>query len=154
MSRLSEFAHDAAGSLTGALNSTREAYDGASRFARMRLWVLGVFVVDVLAVVLYLSLTGGRPMDLQVWFQPGFPSNMIVFRNEGSEPLTEVQLLLDGQYGLKVTSLPTGLRGFEVSRDFRDPTDRPPPEGYRPQMVRVITSGDTEDIPVESRITP
>jgi len=154
MSRLTEFVQDVVGSLSGALRSSREAYEGASRFARLRLWVLSVFAADVIAVVLYLALTGGRPMDLQVWFQPGFPSNMIVFRNEGSEPLLNVKLVLDGKYHLEVMSLPQGLRGFEVSRDFRDPGDRAPPETYRPSQVQVSTAGDTVQIQVESRTTP
>ncbi len=151
MSRLSELANVAAETFSDAFETTREAYDGASRFARLRLLVLGVFGLDVIAVILFMAMSGGRPLDLEVWFQPGFPSNMLVFRNEGGEPLKDVHLVLDGKFSLQVLSLPTGLRGFEVSREFRDATDMAPDEGYRPRLVRVTTSDEAVDIRIESR---
>lgn len=150
MSRLSEFAHVAAETFSDAFRTTREAYDGSSRFARLRLWILAVFGLDVVAVIVFMAMSGGRPLDLEVWFQPGFPSNMLVFRNESDEPLKNVRLVLDGKFTLQVPSLPTGLRGFEVSREFRDSANLGPAEGYRPQRVSVTTGDDTVDIAIES----
>lgn len=138
-------------SLKGIFRSTKDAYDGASRFARLRMGVLAVFAVDVLAVLVFVLGSGGRPLDLEVWFQPGFPSNMLVVRNEGSRPLEDVKLLLDGRYGLEVLSLPVGLQGFEVNRDFRDADNLAPEEDYRPQTLRVETDGDSATFDVESR---
>lgn len=134
--------------------TSKEAYEEASRYARLRLWFLVVFFVDVAAVVIFVASSGGRPLDLVVWFDPGFPSNMIVFRNEGAEPLVDVRLELDGQYRLQVERLPLGLRGFEINRDFRDGSNQPPPDAYRPKVVRVTTADDEARIPVESRTDP
>ena len=148
MDRIIEILQDAAKSVLGLFRSTREAYEGASRFGRMRVWILAVFALDVAGVVLFVALSSGRPLDLEVWFQAGFPSNMLVIRNEGSSALEQVELLLDDRYRLKVERLSPGLQGFEVSRAFRDAQDLAPPEDYRPQQVQVTTHGDSVRIPV------
>lgn len=154
MANLAENIREAVASIASMLRSGKDAYEGASRFARMRLWAIAVFGADVLLVVLFVALSGGRPLDLEVWFQPGFPSNMVVFRNEGREALKDVELVLDGRFRLKVNKLPTGLRGFELNRDFRDATNAAPPDGYRPRVVEVRTPDDAAEIEVEARATP
>jgi len=154
MASFGEYVQDTLRGIASLFKSGREAYDGATRFARLRLWFIAAFAADVIAVVVFVAVSGGRPLDLEVWFQPGFPSNMIVFRNEGTEPLTKVRLRLDDKYVLEVDSLPIGLRGFELNRDFRDASNQPPPDAYRPAKVHVTTADDTAEIPVESRSTP
>lgn len=139
---------DAATSVVGLFRSTKEAYEGASRFGRMRVWILAIFAADVLGVVLYIALSAGLPLNLEVWFQAGFPSNMLVIRNEGSRALTDVELTLDGRYHLKVERLAPGLQGFEVNRAFKDASDLAPPDDYRPQALTVTTDGDSVQIPV------
>jgi hypothetical protein len=148
MERVIEILRDAAKSVLSLFRSTREAYEGASRFGRMRVWILAVFGLDVLGVVLFVALASGRPMDLEVWFQPGFPSNMLVIRNEGASALEDVQLVLDGRYQLSVERLAPGLQGFEVNRAFRDASNLAPPEDYRPEELLVSTGGGTARIPV------
>lgn len=151
MASFGEYLTETLDGLRAIFESDKGSDEDASRLARMRIGFLAMFAVDVIAVAAFVLMSGGRPLDLEVWFQPGFPSNMIVFRNEGSEPLRNVRLRLDNQYSLQVDALPPGLRGFELNRDFRDGANQPPPDAYRPLMVHVATDGDQADIPVESR---
>ncbi len=133
------------------LRSTREAYDGAGRFAKMRIWVLSVLVADVVLTSVFAMMLGGRAIDVDVWFEQSFPSNMLILRNETGDPLEDVTLTLDGRYTLKVEAVAPGLRGFEVNREFRDTSGIPPDDSYRPQNLEIHADGDTMTVPVSGR---
>lgn len=130
------------------LRSTKEAYEGANRFARMRVWILAVLALDLFATVMFVALTGGRAIDVDVWFQESFPSNMLILRNESDDPIEKVTLVLDGRYRLEVDTIAPGLRGFEVNREFRDAKDEAPDESYRPQRLEIHADGDEMIVPV------
>lgn len=151
MSRIAEYLGDAKESLSHAFRSTKDAYDQAGRFARMRLWIMGAFGLDVVLVVALATVIGARAIDVDVWFQPGFPSDMLVVRNEGGDVLRDVQFVLDDRYRLRVDALPLGLQGFEVSRDFRDASGTPPGRGYEPRVVEVRTGGASMRLDVEQK---
>jgi hypothetical protein len=133
------------------LRSTKEAYEGAGRFAKMRVWILAVLVVDLVATVLFVAMTGGRAIDVEVWFEQSFPSNMLIVRNESGENLKKVILMLDRRYTLEVSSLAPGLRGFEVNREFRDSSGAAPDDAYRPQQLEIRADGDSMIVPVGAR---
>ena len=140
--------------VTGALQffrSTKEAYEGAGRFAKMRIWILAVLTADLLATMTFIAMSGGRAIDVEVWFEQSFPSNMLIVRNESGDPLEGVTLMLDRKYVLKVSSLAPGLRGFEVNREFRDASGAPPDDAYRPQQLEIQADGDSMIVPVGGR---
>ena len=133
------------------LRSTKEAYEGAGRFAKMRVWILAVLVVDLVATILFVAMTGGRAIDVEVWFEQSFPSNMLIVRNESGENLKKVTLMLDRRYKLEVSALAPGLRGFEVNREFRDSSGAAPDDAYRPQQLEIRADGDSMIVPVGAR---
>ncbi|MBK8010963.1 MAG: hypothetical protein IPK13_06405 [Deltaproteobacteria bacterium] len=125
------------------VRQTHEAYAGAGRFARMRGAVVGLLGLDVVAVVvgvLVASMQGG-PFALEAWFEPSFPSNMIVIRNNEG-PLEAVTLTLDDRYRLDVPTMARGLAGFEVERAFKDEAGKRPDASFRPSAleIRVLDS--------------
>ncbi len=133
------------------LRSTREAYEGAGRFAKMRIWIIAILLVDLLATVAFVTMVGGRPIDVDVWFEQSFPSNMLILRNESGDQLDDVTLTLDRRYVLKVPSIAPGLRGFEVNREFRDAGGSTPGDSYRPQQLQIRADGDSMVVPVGGR---
>jgi hypothetical protein len=133
------------------LRSTKEAYEGAGRFAKMRIWILVVLAVDLALTILFVLTVGGKAIDVDVWFEQSFPSNMLVVRNESGDDLEDVTLMLDRKYVLKVGSIAPGLRGFEVNREFRDSTGAAPDDSYRPQQLEIYADGDQMMVPVGGR---
>lgn len=142
MDRLKQLLVEGFVSIVGLVRSTKEAYDGANRFARMRLAILAFLVVDLVVVVGFMSSIGSRALELTVFFKKSFPSNMLVVRNESGEAMTQVRFTLDNRYVLTVPSLAPGLHGFEVNRVFMDPQELPPEESYTPKVVVVETDGE------------
>ena len=130
------------------LRNTREAYEGAGRFAKMRIWIVAVLATDLVATLLFVLMVGGRAIDVEVWFEQSFPSNMLIVRNESDEELEDVTLKLDGRFVLKVSSIAPGPRGFEVNREFRDASGAPPDDSYRPAQLEIEAEGDTMIVPV------
>ena len=151
MDRFKELLVDGLRSIADLFRSTKEAYEGANRFARLRIWILGIFTIDVLATLIFVFSVGGRAIDLEVWFEQGFPSNMLVVRNEEGAPLKDVLLLLDNRYRLEVKLLKPGLQGFEVNRQFRDAEELTPSEDYRPRRLEVRAGGAKMQIAVGTR---
>ena len=64
MDRLKELLVDSLRSIAGLFRSTKEAYEGANRFARLRVWILSIFVVDVIATLIFVVSFGGKAIDL------------------------------------------------------------------------------------------
>jgi hypothetical protein len=133
------------------LRSTREAYEGAGRYAKMRIWILAVLALDLVATVLFAALIGGRDIDVEVWFEQSFPSNMLIVRNESGDQLEAVSLTLDGRYQLDVGAIAPGLRGFEINREFRDRSGAAPEDSYRPQRLEIRADGDSMLVPIADR---
>jgi hypothetical protein len=133
------------------LRDTKEAYEGAGRFAKMRIWILAVLIVDLAATLAFVLMVGGRAIDVEVWFEQSFPSNMLIVRNESGDQLDDVTLTLDRRWVLQVSSLAPGLRGFEVNREFRDASGSAPDDAYRPQQLEIKAGGDLMTVPVGGR---
>src|SRR5688572_26482048 len=151
MSRFRSQVLDGVASTLEFLRSTKEAYEGAGRFAKMRIWILVVLLADVIATLVFVVTVGGRAIDVDVWFEQSFPSNMLVVRNESGDELENVTLMLDHRYVLKVGSIAPGLRGFEVNREFRDASGLAPDDAYRPQQLEIRADGDSMIVPVGGR---
>lgn len=151
MDRVKELLIDGLQSIIDLFRSTKEAYEGANRFARLRVWILGIFALDVLVTLVLVLSLGGREIEVEVWFEQGFPSNMLIVRNEEGEPLKDVTLRLDGRYVLQVKLLKTGLQGFEVNRQFKDAKDQTPDEAYRPKQLEFRADGSEVKIAIGAR---
>ncbi len=151
MDRLKQILQEGVVSILGFVRSTKEAYDGANRFARMRLLILALFVVDVLVVVIFMGSIGSRDIEITVFFKKSFPSNMLVVRNESGETMEKVRFTLDDRYVLTVPKLEPGLRGFEVNREFIDAQELSPGDEYEPRIVVVETDGEkmTLDVSID-----
>ncbi len=134
--------------LQSLFKQTREAYDGANRFARMRIWLVGAFAADVL-LTLMVVLSSGADLEADAWFKPGFPSDLIVVRNE--EPLSDVVITLDGRWVHRKSYLAPGVRGLDVRDDFRDDAEARPEPGYRPKVIQISADGDSITLPVSER---
>lgn len=154
MRRIATLFVEAARSVLLLARSTREAYDGATRFARMRVWILAILAADVCLVALLAARIGSTPLDLEVWYEPGFPSNLLIVRNQEKAALSPVTLVLDGRYELRLERLEPGVRGFEVSREFRDAQQRVPADDYRPATVEVRAAGAEMALPIQRRSGP
>lgn len=150
MDRLKQILHEGLVSILGFVRSTKEAYDGANRFARMRLLILALFVVDVLVVVIFMGSIGAREIEITVFFKKSFPTNMLVVRNESGDTMKEVRFTLDDRYVLTVPKLEPGLRGFEVTRDFLDAQELTPGEDYEPRIVVIEADGDRMTLDVSA----
>ena len=133
------------------LRDTKGAYEGAGRFAKMRIWILAVLAFDLMLTIVFVLSVGGKEIDVEVWFEQSFPSNMLVVRNESGDNLEDVTLMLDRRYMLKVGSIAPGLRGFEVNREFRDSSGAAPDDAYRPQQLEIYADGDQMVVPVGGR---
>lgn len=128
----------------GLAQDVREAYQEANRFARMRLWVAAFVVLDALVTVGFVAASGGGP-DLEIWYEVGFPSNMIIVRNHDGYPVKNLQILLDNQYELTVEEIAAeSVAGFEIDREFRDPEGRTPDAQYVPRTARLTRGGSSE----------
>lgn len=135
-------------SIVDLFRSASEAYEGANRFAKIRVWILGVLGLDLLLTLGVLIFVGGRAIDVEVWFEQGFPSNVLIVRNEGSDPLEDVTLVLDGRYSLRAKTIDPGLSAFEVNREFRDGSSETPDYSYRPQRLEIRADGDRMVVPL------
>src|SRR5947209_5716686 len=142
--QLSEFS-DAA---FGFVRATKESYDTGTRFLKMRVWIVALLAIDLLATLGFVFFVGGQPMNLIVWYQPGFPSNMLVVRNDGGSALKDVTLVLDNKYTATVERIDKGPNGFEVNHVFRDKEDFAPPDSYRPAQVEIRIKADVVRLPI------
>jgi hypothetical protein len=141
---LSEFT-DAA---FGFIRATKESYDAGTRFMKMRVWIVAILLVDLAVTVGFVFFIGGQPLNLSVWYQPGFPSNMLVVKNEGGRPLKDVTLILDNRYSAVVDKIDRGPNGFELNHVFRDKDDFAPPDSYKPAQVEIRVDRDVVRVPI------
>ena len=136
----------------GAARNAREHHEGATRFARMRMGILGVLGLDVVATIAFVVLSQhSGPFDVEVWLERGFPSDMLVIRNLDRDPIEKVTLVLDDRYRLDTEAVAPGTRGFEVYRDFRDSNDARPEEPYVPTRLEIRADGETMIVPLVRR---
>lgn len=151
MDRFRELVTEAIESLGSLLRQTKDAYEGASRYARMRLLILVLLAVDVFAVFIFIATFGSKALEVTVWFEKSFPSNMLIVRNESGDPIDDVKLTLDGRFVRVVKRLEAGPVGFEVSRDFFDPQELTPEDDYQPQVVLLEADGEQMTIEVSAK---
>jgi hypothetical protein len=124
----------------GFVKSTKETYEGQSRFMKMRIWIVAVLAIDAMVTLGFVFVAGGHP-NVVAWYQPGFPANMLVVRNEGGY-LKDATLVLDNRYTYAVERIDKGLNGFDVNHAFRDKDDFTPPESYRPRELEIRVKND------------
>lgn len=130
------------------VQDARDAYREADRYARMRLWVVAVVVVDLLVTVGYLGLSGERP-DLELWYRESFPSNLLIVRNHDDDAMRNVRIVLDDRYRLELLEVPgSSVQGYPMDREFHDVEGRTPGPQYRPRSVRLTRWGQTEVRPI------
>lgn len=132
----------------GFFRQQKETYDGGSRFLKMRVWIVGILALDVVLTLAFVLLSGGRSLDVVVWYKPGFPANMLVVKNETGDVLEDVKLVLDGRYAHQVDRIDRGLNGFDVNQLFRDASDGTPPDTYRPSQLQLVIDGDPVLLPI------
>jgi hypothetical protein len=121
----------------------------ADRTGRLRLAILGALAVDV-AVALAVAVSVATPPRVQAWFQPGFPADLVVIENQGGA-LDGVVLELDGRWVARPGRLEPGVRGFEVTREFRAADGDLPPAEHRPRALRLVAEGEDLDLELEPR---
>lgn len=131
------------------IDQLREGYAGASRFARLRIAIVGALAVNVVAVIVVLAVAGSRDEWVAVRFQAGFPGDMLIVHNLDADPMREVHVVLDDRFEATVEII-GGYQtvGIELAREFRDPDGAIPPSKYRPTEARVEWSGRVEVHPV------
>jgi hypothetical protein len=120
----------------GFVRQTKDSYEAGTRFNRLRIWIVGVLALDVIATIAFVMFAGSRPLDVDVWFEPAFPSNYLVVRNQEGV-LSNATLVLDNLYTLTVERIEPGLNGYEVNRTFRDRQDASPPDSYKPKQLEI-----------------
>lgn len=142
--RVGDLGRDAADSLRRA----KDDYAALDRFGKLRFWIIGAFVLDLMLTVAYVALSSGSGPILEAWYQRSFPFNMLVVRNLDSDPLSGVELVLDGRWRAELPSLSPGPNGFQVERDFRDGAGERPPPSYVPKALEVRAGGDSHHLPI------
>ncbi|MGF1511714.1 MAG: hypothetical protein ACFB9M_19635 [Myxococcota bacterium] len=141
MSRL-EHAGDALWSrVKDAATDAKDAYENADRFARQRLYIAAALGVDVVLTFLLVWFLSASP-STEVWFEEGFPSNLLLIRNLSNSTIEEVRVILDDRYEFEGGELlPNQIKGLEVEREFRDALGRRPDDRYRPRTVILYLEG-------------
>lgn len=133
------------------VRAAKESYRAGTRFFKMRVWIVAVVALDLFASFGFVIFSGGQPLHIVVWYQPGFPSNMLVVKNEGGRALKDVTLLLDNRYIFKAEQLDNGVNGFEVNHVFHDSNDLTPSDTYRPHEVEIRVRGNKVLLPISEQ---
>lgn len=120
-----------------AVKRAKADYDAETRYAKMRIWIVGALVADVVGTLLFVLLASDAPPAIEAWYQPGFPANMVVIRNQSGAAIREVELLIDDRYRAKMDRLIPGPNGLRFNTDFKDRDDRVPPSGYAPKTLEI-----------------
>ncbi len=149
MNFISELIDDLWEALKDVFQSSKERYEGSSRFGRWRIWVLMALILDFAVVAGLFVFLGLRAIDVEAWYQPAFPSNLVILENSGSK-LGPTEIVLDERYTLTAEEIPRGVNGFELERRFRDSSDARPSASYHPQRMRVTTNGESIEVEVRS----
>jgi len=116
----------------------RDAYSGANRYARVKVWIIAAVVLDaVVTLGVVISVSG--PPQLEVRFEQGFPANMVIIQNNYGDPVLDVSLRLDGTFLKESVDIPAnGTTGFDVSREFMDEAGHHPEPEYAPVQLEVV----------------
>ena len=149
MDFLSSLIDDLWDSLKAVFRRSKDAYDGSGRFARWRLWVMAALLADVGIAVAVFIVVGLQALQLDAWYQPSFPSDLVIVRNQG-EALGPTEIVLDGQYTLQTESIDRGVNAFEVERRFRNAKSERPQPAYRPKKMVLQTAGDRVELDVRT----
>ncbi|MEM1022243.1 MAG: hypothetical protein AAGD10_19685 [Myxococcota bacterium] len=149
MSRLESIGDALWDRVQDGVTDARQAYAGANRWARMRIWVLVILGLDAVLTVVGVLAFSASPR-VEAWFEPGFPHDMVIVRNLDDSPLRDVVLLIDGRFRHRVDKIPAeGSSGFDLVRDFADGTGRGPDDGYVPQTLVVTHTRGEREIALE-----
>lgn len=123
-----------------SLRKAKAEYDAKGRFQKLRIWIILIFIVDVVGTVGFVASGDSAAGRFEAWFQPGFPSNMVVVRNLGQRSVDDVMLVLDGQFRTKVATLQPGPTGLQIDTEFRDGIGGSPPDSYLPKRLEIRTA--------------
>jgi len=129
----------------------RQGYQSATVFARMRIWIVGALVADLVVVILTLAVVGRPDTWVEVGLQTGFPGDMVILHNLDDDPLRDVRVVLDGRYEASVPRIEgEETVGLELVREFHDEAGHFPPASYRPEEARVEYGGRSEIHSIET----
>jgi len=131
----------------GFVRQTKDSYEAGTRFMRIRVWIVALLALDAIATIAFVLVAGTRAINVDVWFEPAFPSNYLVVRNQEG-PLSNATLVLDKMYRLDVERIEPGLNGYEVSRAFRDAHDSSPPDSYKPKQLEIHLGSSSYELAV------
>jgi hypothetical protein len=130
-----------------AIQDLHLKYKSEGRFNQMRIWVVAAVIADALLTSAFVVSSGGsNPLKIDGWFQKGFPSNLVVIRNDSKTELVDVELEIDGRYRAKVDHITLGANGFPIDQQFLDAQHHAPPAEYRPSTLTVHAGKDQVDI--------
>ncbi len=136
-------AESAAATISSIIEAVKAPKD---RYARFRLMILGVVLVNILvSFVLFFSI-GRRDVEADLWFKPGFPNDLVVIRNESGGIMRDVQIVLDGRYRATVRLLKPGVKGLILNSEFFDTSQETPETGYKPRKAEIRHDGDSVNI--------
>ena len=122
-------------------------------YAKLRMWIVAAFIADVVLTFGYIAVagSGGPSAAVEAWFEPSFPSNILVVRNFDTEPIEDVELIVDGRYRAQLSQLMPGPTGLTIDRDFHDGVQATPPATYEPRRLELRTVDDVVQIRITRR---
>jgi hypothetical protein len=130
-----------------AIQELHTRYKSEGRFNQMRIWVIAAVILDALLTSAFVMSSGSsNPLRIDAWYQKGFPSNLVVIRNDSKRELIDVELEIDGRYHANVDHLTLGANGFSIDQQFLDAQQHAPPAEYRPSTLTVRAGRDEVDI--------
>lgn len=126
--------------LLGAFRRVKSEYDAEGRFSKLRIKILGAFFLNLMvASVVGFVLAQPPEVEIEAWWQVGFPSNLIVIRSLRPQPLRDVHMVLDSRYVGKAPIIQEGTNGFEIEQTFLDSNHFAPPREHVPQLLMLHT---------------
>jgi hypothetical protein len=138
------------GRLVESIRRIKAGYDAEDRYSKMRIWIVGALGADVLVTLIFVLIASSTNLPVTAWYEEAFPSNLIVLRNEGPA-IADVEVVVDGKYTARITSLASGVAGLELDREFKDGLDFPPPASYRPKLVEIRALGSTRKMELRKK---
>jgi len=124
--------------------------DASGRLERLRKLVLGALAAQTLLTLVYVVAASGRDSPFDAWYQPGFPSNLVVVHYHGSRDLPDVRVVLDDRFEATIPHLAPGPNGLQIDRDFAA-DGRAPAADYRPTRLEVRVKDDHYEVPLGIR---
>jgi hypothetical protein len=109
--------------------------NGPFGYLRRAVWIF--LAMDILATILFISISSAPSRDIQVWLETGVPSNFIMVKTFSETKLKAVEVILDGQYFFTKDELAPGTSGLRIENEFLTVDETLPVDGYRPKHVEL-----------------